>query len=169
MKSKITKLLIPIFVVTLAFDILTKYLIKSNMRYGESVPVVDGFFNIVHALNPGAAFGFMRNMNEDYRQIFFVGVAIIAIILILFLLINERGKLPAIGYTLVLAGACGNVIDRIHTGHVVDFLDFYIGVHHWPAFNVADMCVTMGVAILLIDTIFLSKNRLKSEEIKKTN
>lgn len=161
MKSKIVKILIPLFIAMLALDIFTKYLIKANMRYGEVIPVIDGFFNIVYFLNPGAAFGFMRNMNEDYRQIFFVGVAVIAIILILVLLIKERGKLSSIGYTLVLAGACGNLIDRIHTGHVVDFLDFYISIHHWPAFNVADMCVTVGVATLLIDTLFLSKNKPK--------
>lgn len=159
MKSSVAKFLIIIFVGILGLDIWTKYLIKSNVAYGSGFVVIDGFFNIVHALNPGAAFGALRNMNDSYRQIFFVVVTIIAIILVISMLWRERKPVPSIGYTLIIAGACGNLIDRATTGHVVDFLDFYIGKYHWPAFNVADSAITVGIAIILIEGIFFSTNK----------
>lgn len=159
MKSPVAKLLIFIFVAVLGLDIWSKYLIKTHVAYGSGFSVIDGFFNIVHALNTGAAFGILRNMNDAYRQIFFVGITVVAIVLIFVMLWREKKSLPAIGYALIIAGAFGNLIDRATMGHVVDFLDFYIGKYHWPAFNVADSAITVGIAMILIDGIFFSKNK----------
>ncbi|MBQ3033914.1 MAG: signal peptidase II, partial [Deferribacterales bacterium] len=105
-----------IFAVTLAADILTKLAIKANLEYLQSITVIDGFFYIVHVLNPGAAFGFLRNMDDAYRQMFFVIVTSAAIIGIFILMVREKRKFPSVAYLLVISGACGNLIDRIHTG-----------------------------------------------------
>lgn len=164
MKSKAVKILAIVFAAALALDIFTKYLIKTHMRYGESRPVIDGFFNIVYALNPGAAFGILSNMHESYRQMFFIGITVIAIIVVLILFIKERRTPSAVGYALILAGAVGNLIDRIHTGHVVDFMDFRVASFVWPAFNIADMCITIGIAMLIIDAMFLTKPEDKKQE-----
>ncbi len=161
---KIRKSLLIIFIAALAADILTKLAIKANVGYMESIPVIDGFFNIVYVLNPGAAFGFLRGMDDSYRQIFFIVITAAAIIGIFVLMTREKRRWAATAYVLVLAGAAGNLIDRVHTGLVVDFLDFQIGPsYHWPAFNVADICITTGIAMLIIDVIFFSK-RVKEEK-----
>lgn len=157
MRSLIGKYLIALFLIGLVLDYITKNFIKTNFYYGELKPVINGFFNIVYILNPGAAFGIFRRMHSDYRQIFLISITILAIIVILILLIKENKRIPALGYTLVLTGACGNLIDRATMGKVVDFLDFYIKSYHWPAFNVADICVTVGIGFLIIDAIFFPK------------
>ncbi len=163
MKLNISKGQIALISGAIILDIITKLIIKAKLQYLETIPVIDGFFNIVYVLNPGAAFGFLRNLDDSYRQLFFIVVTIIAIIFIFILMNKETRKLPAYALSLVLAGAIGNLIDRIHTSYVVDFLDFYIGSYHWPAFNVADICITIGVSLLIIDLLFFAK---KSSENK---
>lgn len=159
---KIRKSLLIIFIAALTADVLTKAAIKENVGHWQSIPVIDGFFYIVHVLNPGAAFGFLRNMDDAYRQIFFIVVTVIAIICIFFLMVREKYRLTTTAYALVLSGATGNLIDRINTGLVVDFLDFQLWQgYHWPAFNVADICITTGVALLMIDAIFFSGRKKK--------
>lgn len=161
MKFNITKGQIALIIGAIALDVVTKLIIKANVSYLETIPVIDGFFNIVYVLNPGAAFGFLRGLDDSYRQIFFIVVTIIAIVFILYLMNNEKSKLSAYAFALVLSGAIGNLIDRIHTSYVVDFLDFYIGSYHWPAFNIADSCITIGITILLIDSFFIKKSKKK--------
>lgn len=163
MKFNITKGQIALIIGAIALDVVTKLIIKTNVSYLEAIPVIDGFFNIVYVLNPGAAFGFLRGLDDSYRQIFFIVVTLIAIVFILYLMNNEKNKLSAYAFALVLSGAIGNLIDRIHTSYVVDFLDFYIGSYHWPAFNVADSCITIGIAILLIDSFIIRKSKKKKE------
>jgi signal peptidase II len=144
-----------IFIVIVAVDQATKIIVKNSFFLYESIEVIPGFFNLTYILNPGAAFGFMANMNESYRQLFFVVATIIAICAVLFLLKKEGYmKIRAFAYTFILAGAIGNLIDRIYIGKVVDFLDFYISKHHWPAFNVADSAVFIGVCLLLVDLFY---------------
>ncbi len=146
-----------LFVITLIGDIVTKSVITSKLYYGEVIPVIDGFFNIVYVLNPGAAFGFMANMNEAYRQTFFVVITIAMIALVLFIMRGEKSRLALVGYTLILSGAVGNLIDRATIGKVVDFLDFRLGSYAWPAFNVADICITVGVGLLILQMFTYKK------------
>jgi len=139
-------------------DQFTKYLVVYNMELYESFPVVEGFFNITFILNPGAAFGMMADLNEAYRQLFFIMITIIAIIIITSLAYREKQhKLRLFSYVLIISGALGNLVDRVLVGKVVDFLDFYIGKYHWPAFNVADCAISVGIFFLIIDIIFIKE------------
>jgi signal peptidase II len=131
-------------------DQLTKAWIMMTMRIHEGFPVVDGLFNIVHVRNPGAAFGFLAGASPAFRSVFFIAVTAAAILLILQYLrkarVEELSLVAAL--SLIIAGAVGNLIDRVRFGEVVDFLDVYVGVHHWPAFNVADSAITTGGILL---------------------
>ncbi len=153
------KYLLFLTVIPLIIDIITKNLIKSKLMLYDAVPVIDGFFNIVYVLNPGAAFSFLHDMNESYRRLFFITVTIIAIFVVLYIFAREKSKINTAGFALILSGAIGNLIDRIIIGKVVDFLDFYYKTYHFPAFNVADSCITVGVALIIIDMLFFSKKR----------
>lgn len=153
------KYLLFLTVIPLIIDIITKNLIKSKLMLYDAVPVIDGFFNIVYVLNPGAAFSFLHDMNESYRRLFFITVTIIAIFVVLYIFAREKSKINTAGFALILSGAIGNLIDRIVIGKVVDFLDFYYKTYHFPAFNVADSCITIGVALIIIDMLFFSKKR----------
>ena len=136
-------------------DRLTKLLIIQNLRVGQGMPVVPGFFDIVFVLNPGAAFGFLATLSDEVRNPLFILISILAVILILFYhnryLRSQRLVSVALG--LVLGGALGNLIDRVHYGMVVDFLDVHVGVYHWPAFNVADSAISIGVSLMILDML----------------
>ena len=140
------------------------------MRLHDAYPVIDGFFNIVYVRNPGAAFGFLAGASPLFRSVFFLAVTLAAIFLILYYLrqtTTEEVSL-VLSLALILAGAVGNLIDRIRFGEVVDFLDVYIGAFpqwpHWPAFNVADAAITTGASVLVI----LLLGRKKEGGRKKT-
>jgi len=152
------KYLIIIAALIVALDQWTKLYIKSNFQMYEMRPVIDGFFSITYVLNPGAAFGMLAKLNESYRQIFFIIVTAIAIAAVVYLMVKEKGiKIRMASYTLILAGAIGNFIDRVYMGKVVDFLHFYIKQYQWPAFNVADMSISIGIGLLFLDYIILNK------------
>lgn len=153
------KYILLLTIIPLIIDIITKNIIKSKLMLYESIPVIDGFFNIVYVLNPGAAFSFLHDMNESYRRTFFISITIIAILVVLYIFAREKSKINIAGFALILSGAIGNLIDRIIIGKVVDFLDFYYKTYHFPAFNVADSCITIGVALIIIDMLFFSKKR----------
>jgi signal peptidase II len=143
-------LLLTIAGLVILLDQLTKAWIVATMRFHEIYPVVDGFFNIVHARNPGAAFGFLAGAPPVFRSIFFIAVTAAAILLILHYLRKARVEELSLvlSLALIIAGAVGNLIDRIRFGEVVDFLDVYVGNTHWPAFNVADSAITTGAILL---------------------
>lgn len=155
-------------ILPLVLDIITKYIIRTSMYLGESIPVINGFFNIVYVLNPGAAFSILHDMNEAYRRTFFISVASVVLVLLIYFFIKEKRPVTLAGTALIISGAIGNLIDRINIGKVVDFLDFYIKSYHWPAFNVADICVTVGAGLLILDIIFLTKNQ-KKENTENNN
>ncbi|MCG6552709.1 MAG: signal peptidase II [Candidatus Magnetominusculus sp. LBB02] len=129
-----------------AADQLTKYYVMNNMPLYGSIPVTS-FFNIVSARNKGAAFGMFRG----WGNMPFIAISIVVLAGISGLLIY--GKKDRFALSLILAGAAGNMADRIMTGAVVDFLDFYVFSHHWPAFNVADTALTCGIGLMLIANI----------------
>ncbi|BAI80655.1 lipoprotein signal peptidase II [Deferribacter desulfuricans SSM1] len=151
--------------IIILLDQYTKYIIKTNFELFEVKPIIKGFFNLTYILNPGAAFGFLAKLDESYRQIFFVLITIIAIFIVIYLFVKEnRSLLRKISYSLILGGAFGNFIDRLIIGKVVDFLDFYVGSYHWPAFNIADSAISVGIFFLLLDIIF-DKRREESNEL----
>lgn len=147
----------------IALDQITKTAITSRFLLHESYAVLDGFFNLVYVMNPGAAFGFLAGASAAFRYIFFTGITAVAILLIIYYLVkNQHGStITVVSLTLIFGGAVGNLIDRIRFGAVVDFLDFYLGTFHWPAFNVADSAITVG-AILMIGEIICAKKRKPS-------
>ncbi|MEJ2656785.1 MAG: signal peptidase II [Desulfobacterales bacterium] len=138
------------------FDQLTKLLVVKYIPLFHSITVIHGFFNITHILNPGGAFGFLAHQNSSLRNLLFLLASSIAICFIYYFYknISDTQPLLASGLALIFGGAIGNLIDRIRFGKVVDFLDFYIGSYHWPAFNVADSAITVGIAIFVFHLLF---------------
>ena len=137
-------------------DQITKAIVLKTLPLYTSVPVIPGFFSLTHIQNPGAAFGFMANQSSSLYKTAFLLITSTAVCVLFFLYqkIPRSHPLLATGFALVLGGAVGNLIDRIRFGKVVDFLDFYIENLHWPAFNVADSAITVGMAIILIHLLF---------------
>jgi signal peptidase II len=137
----------------LALDQLTKLYIHANFGLGESVPVVRDIFHITYVRNIGAAFGIFREMSELFRRIFFLSMPPIAMVIILLMLRNVENsdRWQILSLSMIFGGACGNYIDRLRFGYVIDFLDFhYREVWTYPAFNVADSAIVCGVGILLL-------------------
>ena len=135
--------------ITLALDLVTKYYADIMIEPFRPV-VLTPFFRLVNVENTGAAFSMFSDMGSG----FFVTVAALAIALIVYLLVKSNENPVALA--LILGGAIGNLVDRLMLGHVRDFLDFHIGDSHWPAFNIADSALTVGLAIMLITTFMPS-------------
>lgn len=136
--------------VSLVIDQLSKFYIDSAFRLYESVPVIDSFFSITYVRNPGAAFGILAD--NAIRIPFFISISLLASIGILWYLrrVSARARWQHFALGLIFSGAVGNLIDRARLGEVIDFLDVYWRQHHWPAFNVADSAICVGVAILFL-------------------
>jgi signal peptidase II len=149
--SRKSIIFLSILVVGVVLDQITKIMVVRALSLGDQVPVIDGFFNLVLTYNKGAAFGLFANMSPSFAWIFFVLITslVMGVVFYLWWGVPEQPALPGLGYSLIFAGAAGNLIDRVRLGEVVDFLDFHLGDFHWPAFNVADSLVCVGAAILL--------------------
>jgi signal peptidase II len=133
-------------------DQATKYLVVERMVVNQAVEVTS-FFNLVLVYNPGAAFSFLAD-HDGWQRALFITIAAVASIWIVYLLYRyPRQRLFALALTLILAGAVGNLIDRITVGAVIDFLDFHAFGYHWPAFNVADSAITCGAVLLVYDAL----------------
>jgi signal peptidase II len=156
-------LFLAIAVPVVLLDQLSKAWILATLKLHDGFPLIDGFFNITHIRNPGAAFGFLAAAPPMFRYIFFMVVTLAAILLILHYFRVSRIEAPSlvVALALILAGAVGNLIDRVRFGEVVDFLDVYLGSYHWPAFNVADSAITVGAAILIV--VLLRKRKERTE------
>lgn len=137
--------------VVVVLDQITKLQIQKHLTLFTSVEVIPGFFNLVHTLNRGAAFGFLNNPDTSWQTYFFMGATALAVMIIVNLLskASPGDKLLIVALGLILGGAIGNLIDRMRTGEVIDFLDFAIGSYHWPAFNVADIAISCGSLALI--------------------
>lgn len=135
-----------------ALDQLSKYAVLQALDYGQIVPVTD-FFNLVLTYNRGVAFGFLAS---DYwwKPYFLAAVSLVIVAGLLIWLRGQRGLWPRLSVGLIVGGALGNVIDRFGQPGVVDFLDFHAAGYHWPAFNVADTAIVVGVGLLLLDGLF---------------
>jgi len=140
----------------LALDQLTKWWIRSDLRPGESIPVLGSCFHIVHARNPGGAFSFLAGAHAGFRTVFFLVASVVAIAVLVHLIRTtpQRQKLLLVALSGLLGGALGNLVDRVRLGHVTDFLDFHWEGYHWPAFNVADSFITLGLCVLVLHVLF---------------
>ena len=148
-------------------DFITKAYISSTMFLHESFVVIGGFLNITHVRNPGAAFSFLADAPPVFRFVFFVTVTVLAIILVLTYITRSKIEEPFMTFalSLILSGAVGNLIDRVRFGEVIDFIDVYIGSHHWPAFNVADSAISVGAVILLLEMFRGTKRQNDSNSL----
>ncbi len=139
-----------IMVLVAVSDQLTKLWVVHNLH--ETLPVIPGFFNLILVYNKGAAFGILSGLPPLWRQIFFISISVAALtaLIIMQYKLGPRHVLYSVSFGLISGGALGNMIDRLRWGAVADFLDFYIGKYHWPAFNVADSGITVGIALFLL-------------------
>ena len=137
-----------------ALDQLTKWLVRQNIPYGAEIPIIPGFFSLVHASNTGAAFSLFTGNN-----FFFIGLALAALAVVIFLLLRDSrapkmekrlNNITKISFGLLASGILGNVTDRIFRGAVTDFLHFYISEYSWPSFNVADSCICIAAGLLIL-------------------
>ncbi len=139
-----------VLVLGLSLDLVSKMLVLSSLPLGAQIPLVKGFFNLVHVHNKGAAFGMLGGLSPEFTRLFFLAATTLVLGVLGYLWYRLPGDAwqAALGYSLIMAGALGNMIDRVRLGEVVDFLDFYWGRYHWPAFNVADSLVCIGAGWL---------------------
>lgn len=155
-----------ILLVLLGLDQLSKFLIVSAMDLYEVRPLIPGLFNLVYVTNKGAAFSMFASVDSPLRHYFFVAVnsaAFLGLTIAAWKMASQH-LLYRVSFAMIAAGAVGNLIDRLRFGAVVDFLDFYVGAYHWPAFNVADSSICVGVAILFVlNIIELKKEKSRSK------
>lgn len=141
-----------IALIILALDLATKYWVESTLQFGQMIPITS-FFNIVLTYNPGAAFSFLSDQPGWQRWFLSIVAGSAALVIVYMLNKYRQEKLFCLSLSFILGGALGNLYDRITLGHVVDFLDFYIGENHWPAFNIADSAIFIGAALMIYDSI----------------
>jgi signal peptidase II len=135
-----------------AFDQISKLYIMQTMRLHESIPIIPNLFSLTYIRNPGAAFGLLAGSSNAFRMVFFGLTSILALGLLGAILFRmpERDWVGRLSVAGILGGAVGNLIDRLRYGEVIDFLDVYVDSYHWPAFNVADSAITVGVLFLIV-------------------
>jgi len=143
----------------IVLDQVSKQLAEHYLVFHNPVPIIP-FFNLTLSYNTGAAFSFLSEAG-GWQRWFFIGLALLVSVVILFWLhkLTTQDKWVAIALSLVLGGAIGNVIDRVLFGHVIDFLHLYYQQWSWPIFNIADSAISVGVAILLIDSLRGSRKK----------
>lgn len=148
-----------ILLVVLGADQLSKQWIVSTMDLYQVREIIPGLFNLVHVTNKGGAFSMLASIDSPLRHYFFVliqGGAAVGLT-IAALKMRHHGPLYRVSFALIAAGALGNLIDRLRHGAVIDFLDFYLGGYHWPAFNVADSSICIGVGLFFVLNVYDSK------------
>ena len=145
-----------IALLVVALDRLSKWAISHRLSLHNSIPVIPGFFRIVHAENPGAAFGLFADSPAEWKASLLILFSLVALVIVSALLWKNSHRLTStgIGLALILGGAVGNLWDRLVSKHVVDFLLFYIGRYQWPAFNVADSAIVVGAGLLVFEIVF---------------
>ncbi|MBA0915128.1 MAG: signal peptidase II [Nitrospira sp.] len=151
----------------IVIDQVTKLSIMQSMRLHESIPIIQDFFSLTYIRNPGAAFGLLASSSNAFRMVFFGVTSLIALGLLGTILfgLSEKDWVGQLSIAGVLGGAIGNLIDRLRYGEVTDFLDVHVNSYHWPAFNVADSAISVGVVFLIIHFAFEKKDEaLLSQE-----
>ncbi|HEY2094262.1 MAG TPA: signal peptidase II [Thermoanaerobaculia bacterium] len=137
----------------IVLDALSKWLVAARIDLHESITVIPNVFEIVHVRNTGAAFGIGANTDSHLVPMLLNGGAIVVfcVVVVYALRTAVTDRMLQVALHLILGGAIGNLVDRFRFGYVVDFLDFYVRDHHWPAFNVADSAICIGIALLFLD------------------
>jgi signal peptidase II len=139
--------------VVVLLDQVSKIAILKVFKPGQRMPIIDNWFDLTLAFNPGAAFSFLAGASGWQRE-FFIGIGVAATLFIVWMLWRHgHQKMFSLALTLIMGGAIGNVIDRVLMGHVVDFLLVYHGGWYWPAFNVADSAIVGGAGLLILDEL----------------
>ncbi|MCB9545563.1 MAG: signal peptidase II [Myxococcales bacterium] len=137
----------------------------ASLIRSKLIVVSEGWFNLRLAGNKGAAWGLFRSLPEGWRVPFFVLISVVAVAVIVTLYRKSHGhRLQQVALTLILGGAIGNLIDRIRLGYVIDFIDWYKGDWHWPTFNVADICISVGVGLLIVDMLLAARRKTGADE-----
>lgn len=141
--------------VIVALDQISKLVIINHMEPWTGKEIIPGLFNLVHVLNKGAAWGFLDDDHIDWQRPLFIVISLAAVLIIgyMLMLAKDRDNWMVAGLGMIAGGAIGNAIDRIWLGSVIDFLDFYVGTYHWPAFNVADSALTVGAGCVILSTL----------------
>lgn len=149
------KLLLIIAPLVIVSDQWVKLIVDRNMLLYQSIEVLENFFHITYIRNKGAAFGILSGADASLRIPFFLAVSLVAIVVIIYALKTHKGQSPIfpVALSLILGGAIGNMIDRLRMGEVIDFLDVHWYQHHWPAFNIADSAITVGMGFLIFQMI----------------
>lgn len=143
--------------IVVILDQLAKFIVRDFLALHQSIEIIPGIFSLTYIRNPGAAFGMFRDGSEIFRQFFLIGTSIAALIIIVYFYYKTQdGLLTKFGLSLIAGGAVGNLIDRIVFGSVIDFLDVYWKAYHWPAFNIADSAITIGVGITIY-TLYIKR------------
>jgi len=152
--------------VVLGLDRLSKWIIAKTIPLHDSIPVIPGLFKLTHVTNGGAAFGLFSESPSEMRIVFLIFFSLLALVVVSALLWRHTQGLnsTAFALSLILGGALGNLWDRVLSGHVVDFLEFYIGPYVWPDFNIADSAIVIGAAILMVEILFAPKHQKIYEE-----
>ena len=138
-----------------ALDRLTKWMVQTRLSAMDTYRVIPGFFDIVHSENRGVAFGIFNDSTSEWRTTLLIVLTVGAVLMLSAMLWNAHRMAGYClwGLALILGGAAGNVFDRIARGSVTDFLDVYLGEHHWHTFNVADSAIVIGSCLLLLDVL----------------
>ncbi|MGH9318867.1 MAG: signal peptidase II [Vicinamibacteria bacterium] len=149
----------------LAFDQMTKLWVSSRMELGESIPIVPGFIHFTLVHNTGMAFGMLSGSDIPFKSFLVTVLSLVALsAVIYYALRSQHGEAATrFGLTFILGGALGNIVDRARLGYVVDFVDVFVRGAHWPAFNVADSAICVGVGLLLLDSLRRREPALQGE------
>ncbi len=142
-------------IIFIALDQFSKFYIVQSIKYGTKIQIIRNFFSLTNVRNFGAGFSILQN-----QKTFLIFVPIVAVFVLTYLLVTEKNKrkITSISYILIIAGAIGNLIDRVRLGFVIDFLDFIIFGYDFPVFNLADTFITIGCFLLIIDNLLGSKD-----------
>ena len=154
-----------ILFIVIGLDQLTKIWVVHNLNLYESLQIIPGFLNLTYATNTGVAFSMFAHSDSPWRHYFFIGINVIAVLgfTIAYFRMKKSRFAFTLPFSLIAGGAAGNVIDRLRYGSVVDFIDVFIGNHHWPTFNVADSAICVGVILFLIMN-FLDEKKTQLEK-----
>jgi signal peptidase II len=155
------KLFLPLTAGVLFLDQLSKSAVSGSLKMYEIRPIIHGLLNLTRVHNTGAAFGLLAGQPSILRTSFFLGVSFLAMGVVLWMLFRlpPDQKVEHVALSLIFGGALGNVIDRARLGEVIDFIDVYYRSYHWPAFNVADSAITIGVILLMYRVLFTREQR----------
>lgn len=143
----------------ICLDQLSKIWVHTTLRVGESRELVPGLLSLLYTRNTGFAFGFFKKSPNAFQDLFYIGVPIFALVLIvlIFIKLQDNQMLTSVALTTILGGAVGNLIDRAHYGYVIDFIDLHAGKFHLAPLNVADLSIVLGVTMMFIGTVLRDK------------